>query len=80
MAKGLPGVTQPDAVAPMNGAALPSGTSGANAVPPNAAITVTFNIWYQPVLVPKDTDFSKITTLADIKKQGGKILNPAYFE
>jgi len=67
-----PGVTTPDVVVPPNGATSTGGTS--------AAGTVSLNIWYQPVLVPKDTDFSKVTTLSDIKKQGGKILNPAYFE
>jgi hypothetical protein len=46
----------------------------------NIPNTMNINMWYQPVLVPKDSDLSKVTRLLDVKKAGGKILSPALFE
>jgi hypothetical protein len=68
----LPTPATPGAIPPASGAAPSGGANPASVVAPA--------MWYQPVLVPKEIDFTKIATLSDIKKQGGKILSPAYFE
>ncbi len=78
MANTIKGVTPPvalptNAVTPASGAVQPSSSTT------NAAV-LSMSMWYQPVLVPKEADISKSASLWDIKKQGGKILNPAYFE
>lgn len=71
--------------APPGTAVVPSGPAaqGGPPVAPAGAPpsgTTTLTMWYQPIVIPKDADLSKITRLADVKKQGGKILNANYFD
>lgn len=51
--------------------------------PPSGAVGSRFGpgyLWYLPALLPKDADLSKIMTLSDVRKQGGKILSHTYYE
>jgi len=76
MPTAVPATTSSGAPPPSGAGA---GTGSGMVLAPGSAVTVP-SMWYQPVLVPKDADLSKITTLSDVKKQGGKILSAAYFE
>jgi hypothetical protein len=35
------------------------------------------SLWYKAAIVPKDADMSRIKTLMDIKREGGKVFDPA---
>lgn len=70
-------LTSSSSIPPGSGTGV--GTGAGIGLAPGSAVTVP-GMWYQPVLVPKDADLSKIGTLSDVKRQGGKILSPAYFE
>jgi hypothetical protein len=53
-------------------------TPSASGAPPTARPPVTIN--YFAVLLPKDIERDKITTLGDVEKVGGKILDPRYYK
>jgi hypothetical protein len=36
-------------------------------------------VWFDPIIVPNDVSVDKITRLSDVRKLGGKILRPEYF-
>jgi len=37
------------------------------------------SLWVEPVVVPLDQDMSRLKKLADVKKDGGKIIDPRYY-